>query len=106
MQVRLYLLQNPNHPRLCFVKDEVVNFVIPVNKCANISRLRCRLFEKCNHFIKVWDLAHWHSRLNIHVASLSQGERLEELKLAVVEAGSLAKRLKVYGLGGDAVELG
>ncbi len=86
------------------MKDKIIDLVISVDECADILWLRSRLFEKCYHLVKVRDLAHGDPGLDVLVASLSQGESLEQVELAVVEASRFAKGLEVYGLGRNTVE--
>jgi len=86
------------------VKDKIVDLVISVDECADVPWLRCRLFEKCYHLVKVRDLAHGDPGLDVLVTSLSEGESLKQVELTVVKASGFAKGLEVYGLRRYTVE--
>lgn len=86
------------------MKDEIVDFVVPVDQRAPIFRLRCRVAEKGHHVVEVGDLADGDFGLDVDGLGLRFRDPAEGFQLPVVEAGGPAVALEVDGGRRDAVE--
>ena len=97
-------VEDAYHPRLRFVEDHVVDFVVAVDEGRAIGGLGGRVREERDHFVLVRDFAHGDVGFDVLCGGLGQRDGVEGGDLAVVEAGGFAVGAEIDGGGGDAVE--
>jgi hypothetical protein len=84
-------LQDTNHPRLRLVKDQVINFVVPVDQRTPVPGLLLYILEEPDLLIEMRQLPNWLPRFHIHDGGLGRVDRAPRLHLPRVEAGRLAE---------------
>lgn len=100
------ILQNPNHPRLRLVEDQVVNLEVSVDQRPLVRRLGLPIAEKGHELLEEGELSDLLFCVHVLDRGLGTADLLPGGDLPVVEAVVAAEALQPDAFWVDAVEFG